>query len=271
MTRQRITRQRITPQAITRRPAWQRLHHLSPGGSHRAPSKRRTNARCCKDVGWLYAADAQGQAIFDKNRVKLVRCVCQNEADLAKNQRYLMTIDGLSAADRSLRFGDLAGNRNQSVLRHVEESVRRGHGLLTLMGKPGVGKSTMLMCAVNAAREANMPAVYTTVTDLLVYLRQAFDPSSELPFDARWQMLVGVQVLALDELDEFSTTPWAMERFLRLIDERWRAMDRSLTLCATNHRVHTLPEKVASRLRDGRARYFELEGADMRPYQESAV
>lgn len=125
----------------------------------------------------------------------------------------------------------------------------------------------MLIAAVNAAREAGILAVYTTITDLLDYLRQAYAPNTTLDFDGRWDLLIRCQVLALDELDEFNTTPWAMERFLRLIDERWRAMDQGLTLCATNSRLNSLPEKVASRLRDGRAYVFELTGADMRPYQ----
>ncbi len=86
-------------------------------------------------------------------------------------------------------------------------------------------------------------------------------------FDARWDLLIRAEVLALDELDEFNTTPWAMERFMRLMDERWRAMDSRLTLCATNSRINALPEKVASRLRDGRAQIVETAGSDQRPYQ----
>jgi hypothetical protein len=92
------------------------------------------------------------------------------------------------------------------------------------------------------------------MTDLLDYLRAAYNPDNrELSFDSRWDLLVRAEVLALDELDEFNTTPWAMERFLRLIDERWRNMQTRLTLLATNSALSQLPPKVASRLRDGRA------------------
>ena len=80
-------------------------------------------------------------------------------------------------------------------------------------------------------------------------------------------MLVGADVLALDELDEFNSTPWAVEQFLRLIDERWRLLDRCVTLCAMNGGFGSLPGKVGSRLLDGRARVFELGGVDMRPFQ----
>lgn len=166
-----------------------------------------------------------------------------------------------------LNFADLQGESIEAIARQVQEATMRRRGIVTLTGKPGTGKSSVLIAAVNAARELGVPAVYTTVTDLLDYLRQAYAPNTNLDFDARWDLLIRAEVLALDELDEFNTTPWAMERFLRLIDERWRAMDTCLTLCATNSRINSLPEKVASRLRDGRGYIFELKGADMRPYQ----
>ena len=61
----------------------------------------------------------------------------------------------------------------------------------------------------------------------------------------------------------FSVTPWASERFERLIDERWRSMPHLLTICAFNAGVAGgagtgewmqtgLPDVVESRLRDRR-------------------
>lgn len=198
---------------------------------------------------------------------KAFRCACQSEGDSMRRQHYLLRVDGLSPRERALNFSEMDGGNNQSAVRQVQEATQRRRGLITLTGKPGTGKSSLLICAVNAARNANVPAVYTTITDLLDYLRQAYAPNTELTFDARWDLLIRAEVLALDELDEFNTTPWAMERFMRLMDERWRAMDKCLTLCATNSRINAMPDKVASRLRDGRATVLDLAGADMRPYQ----
>lgn len=198
---------------------------------------------------------------------KAFRCVCQQAGDVEKRRAYLLRVDGLTPRERALTFADLQGSANEAIARQILEATQRRRGMMTLTGKPGTGKSSMLIAAVNAAREAGILAVYTTITDLLDYLRQAYAPNTSLDFDGRWDLLIRCEVLALDELDEFNTTSWAMERFLRLIDERWRAMDQGLTLCATNSRLNALPEKVASRLRDGRAYVFELTGADMRPYQ----
>lgn len=203
----------------------------------------------------------------DKGFGQAIRCECQFENDRDKHRQLLLRHDGLNPSERAMRFVDVQGGANDSAVAQVIDATQRRKGIITLMGRPGTGKTSLLMAAVNEAREAGVPAVYTTVTDLLDYLRQAYAPNVELSFDARWDLLVRAEVLALDELDEFNTTAWAMERFLRLIDERWRAMDKCLTLCATNSRLNSLPEKVASRLRDGRAMVCELTGADMRPYQ----
>lgn len=238
------------------------------------PPRPRESYTCfvCKDMGWLYAADANGEVIWEPGpggtQPKLVRCRCQSGQDTERRRRYLLRVDGLTEAEREYRFANLRREENGRAIRIVEEAVAWRRGIVTLTGRPGTGKTTLLMCAVNEAREANVPAVYTTVTDLLDYLRAAYNPAqAELAFDARWDLLVRCEVLALDELDEFNSTPWAMERFLRLIDERWRALDSRLTLCATNARINALPEKVASRLRDGRAQIVETAGSDQRPYQ----
>ncbi len=136
--------------------------------------------------------------------------------------------------------------------------------MITLTGAPGVGKTYLLISAVNEARARGVPAIYTPLVDLLDYLRAAFAPDVELSFDRRWDLLVRADVLAIDEIDEFNSTPWAMERFLRLVDLRWRAMGSTLTLFATNSPLESLPDKVESRLNDYRARVFVIGGVDRR-------
>ena len=254
--------------------AVQTIPHSTQSYSGNTQTEPRANApgrevyKCwvCKDMGWLYTADRNGEVVWNNGNPPIVRCKCQSGLDTERRRRHLLAIDGLNPSEREMRCDDLIRDEfNGAAIRLVESCLEWRRGIVTMIGGPGVGKSTLLQCAVNAARDANVPAVYTTVTDLLDYLRQAYAPNTELSFDARWDTLIRCEVLALDELDEFNTTPWAMERFLRLIDERWRAMDRRLTICATNSRINALPEKVASRLRDGRAHVVEIRGKDQRP------
>lgn len=248
------------------------LPSIRPESENSAPPQRQVY-RCneCKDMGWLYQTDHNGDVLWEPGaggqRTAIVRCSCQLGKDQERRAAYLLRIDGLTPGERQVRFAELVRDYNPDAIARVENATTMRRGIITLTGKPGCGKSALLMCAVNGARDANVPAVYSTVTDILDYLRAAYAPGADVSFDSRWDLLVGCEVLALDELDEFNSTPWATERFLRLMDERWRNMDRRLTLCATNARVNSLPEKVSSRLRDGRAQVIEMQPRDMRRYQ----
>jgi len=199
---------------------------------------------------------------------KAFRCDCQKGVDDARRRKYLEQMDGLRGAEREISFEKLIiTDDNYPAVNAIVDAVENRRGMVTLTGGPGTGKSTLLFCAVNALREAHIPSVYTTVTDLFDYLRSAFNPNQPPAesFAHRWELLIDVKVLALDELDEFSATPWAEERFQRLIDERWRSLDEKLTLLATNVNLDRLPQKVASRLRDGRSAIVQMGGRDMRP------
>jgi len=236
-----------------------------------APGSERSRHRCwrCKDLGWLVAINRQGLQVTENGLGKLVRCPCKMSEDQARRQRYLASIDGLTPEERTLAFETIHVTRaNNKAVSVVREALARGAGLITLAGPPGVGKTTLLACAVNAARSEGRTAVYATMTDILDYLRSAYAPDSRLSFDARWELLTTADVLAIDELDEPAATEWAREKFLRLIDERWRAIDSRVTVLATNARISQLPEKVLSRLRDGRAEVVEMHGRDMRPLMQ---
>lgn len=224
--------------------------------------QKKPNCAKCNDLYWI-AGELELDR-FGHFSSKAVRCECKADEDKLRQSQFLLKMDGLTAKEREWRFTNLQDIYAPGVLHGIKVAVDARCGLITLIGSFGVGKTTLLMCAVNEGRNAGKLAIYTTVTDLLSYLRSTFDPGSEENFDKYWDGLIRCDILALDELDEFNTTPWAMERFLRLIDERWRRMDEVLTLCATNNRLQSLPGKIQSRLRDLRAEIITLEGRDMR-------
>ena len=209
--------------------------------------------------------DERGFPVSENGLGKIVRCPCKTGEDRKRRQRYLERIDGLKPQERRLRFDAIQINEHiRPAATAILEALQRGAGMVTLTGAPGRGKATLLICAVNHAREEGRTAVYATMTEILDYLRSAYAPDSRLSFDARWELLTTADVLAIDELDEPAATDWAREKFLRLIDERWRRIEDRVTVLATNARISQLPEKVQSRLRDGRAEVVEMHGPDMR-------
>lgn len=187
---------------------------------------------------------------------------------------YLQKIDGLKEHERAIGLGDFAANRhNREAIGAVAAAVAQRRGLITLWGPFGTGKTGLMMAAVNGCRSADLAALYRTTADALAWLRGGFDQSArdgeDFSYDKRWQLLTHAPCLALDEMTAFSVTPWAAERFERLIDERWRSMGELLTICAFNaggaELMQTgLPAVVESRLRDRRAQWIHMGGMDMR-------
>ncbi len=198
---------------------------------------------------------------------KAFKCRCWQMTDSSRQRTYLRQIDGLTENERGFVFDDLVVNDdNRAAIEAVRQAVKARRGLVTLQGAGGIGKTSLLVCAVNDARERGIGAVYSTVSDVLQYLRNAYDPQQAklVSFDARWELLVECEVLALDEFSRFATTEWALEKFHRLIDERWRHIDHRLTLVATNSELSQLDPTVMSRLKDGRAVVLQMGGKDMR-------
>lgn len=210
----------------------------------------------CKGNGWYVRDVKLGHPDFGR----AITCTCQEDKRKAAMQRKLETLDGLTRREREHTFETIetvgAQERAVAILRDAL------NGIFVLHGNPGAGKSHLLHCTVNQARAFGRVAVYTTTTDLLDYLRATFNPRHEEVFEERWAMLISCEVLCIDELDEFSATDWAKERFLRLIDERWRKRDDLLTVVALNTDPDLMLPKVASRLIQGRV--LRLKTSDMR-------
>lgn len=230
-----------------------------------APSSALPTPVCakCSDLGWISLGLVQTRANHWED--KLLRCECKQEEDRQKRLAFLLRMDGLTAQERRKSFAAIEDMYDDNSLPIIRQAVQDRRGLITLIGNYGVGKTTLLMCAVNEGREAGHLALYTTLTDLLSYLRSTFDADSDMSFDKYWQALIDCDILALDELDEPKTSDWVLEIFMRLMDERWRRLDERLTLCATNRRITALHGKIQSRLNDGRAQVLSIGGQDMRP------
>jgi DNA replication protein DnaC len=207
--------------------------------------------------------------VSDPRFGKATRCKCRWGAEIARQRNHLESIDGLRPNERELVFDQFRiTDGNRAAYQAVVAATERQRGIVTLTGAWGKGKSHLLISAVNQARAGGRTAIYTTTSDLLVWLRLAFSPGAEIDESARWDLLNRTNVLAIDEMDRFNGTPWAIDQFFQLISNCWRDIDTRLTILATNTPISALPGEIRSRLSDGRAIIAEITGPDMRPAAE---
>jgi hypothetical protein len=139
-------------------------------------------------------------------------------------------------------------------------SERRPSGFILLAGGYGIGKSHILMAAVNRAVADGHTAVYATAEDLLDCLRQSY--SSNGNGSARlFENIQRAQVVAVDEIDRINPTAWSDTQLFRLFNNRYEQHlygSGQLTIMATNREVAGLDGYLLSRLRDAGSDIFEM-------------
>ena len=104
-------------------------------------------------------------------------------------------------------------------------------GWLVLTGVPGCGKTHIAAAVANQAIDRGEPALFLTVADLLDHLRASYDDEAELSYDQLLEQLRTAPLVVLDDLDTYSQTPWAREKFFQLISHRFHAALPTVFTC----------------------------------------
>jgi DNA replication protein DnaC len=137
-----------------------------------------------------------------------------------------------------------------------------GAGFIYLFGGHGTGKTHLLQATVNLAVQHSHTAEYTKSTALLNTLRDGFRQNDEAGYDQRYQQLIARPVLAIDEIERFAGTNYALQTISDLIDERYRRRRRHLTVIASNMPPTKMPPAIADRL--AQAEHYLLNGPSWR-------
>lgn len=212
----------------------------------------------CRDMRMLAYDAPPGHPLFSKV-IPCPDCAAGRDPDRMRE------ICGLTGEMLSWTFANTRRTRaNAAAFDAAVEAAANPCWFLSLFGLYGVGKTRLLACIVNAGRGAGLPSLYMTTAGLLSHLRATYAPDASLGFDAVWDRVTTVRILALDELDRWNPTAWAQEKFFELIDHRYRRGREMLTAFACNARLEALPGYLSSRLADHRCAAFTLEGPDQR-------
>lgn len=157
---------------------------------------------------------------------------------------------------------------NEAMLESARAMIDSPYGWLYIWGGPGNAKSEVLIAIVNEINLAGKgPAMYVTFSHLLDWVRDAFKDNAPDSYLMRFQQVLGIRLLAIDEMDKARSTEFSDEFRFHFLDERYRQAVRGETqiVFASNTNPDKLPVALYDRIRDGRFKIVENKAASARP------
>lgn len=170
------------------------------------------------------------------------------------NKPALDAVCGLRTHERAMTLDRLKTEGRPGAAemkRRAAEFIQNPYGLLSLYGDNGNGKTLVAMAIVNAMLERGIQARYLTGTELMMYLKEAFDPQVMDTDRARIERLARLPVLVIDEFEKVNPTPYASDMQQFLVNERYRNRQTVGTVFVWNGDLETLAwPAVVSRIKE---------------------
>lgn len=188
---------------------------------------------------------------------RAVPCECKQKEIEARRLAKLRSVGQLDALGHQTFESfipdgiGLTGQERLSLRRAYErclEFSEEPKGWCLIHGGYGCGKTHLAAAIANYQLDLRRPVVFTTVPDLLDFLRSTFAPSSEVGFDERFQQIKSTLLLILDDFGAESGTPWAQEKLFQILNYRYNS--RLATVITTNYELEDIEPRVRSRLVD---------------------
>lgn len=225
------------------------------------PSACAPDCKVCGGLGWV-TGDYE---ITDPRFGKILPCP---NADI-----YLIygAKLGIDKSIMGLTWKGINENGNaRAAARAVYDTLERGYGMVYLWGAAGTGKTRILKTAVAEwLRLTRRPAAYTSMSDIIDYLRASFDTeNASEQAAARMDFYSTTPLLAIDEVDKMRGTEYANEKRFTLFDRRYElaAREQGVTLMASNSDPHDfLDDYSIDRIYDGRNVVIKMTGQSARP------
>jgi len=131
--------------------------------------------------------------------------------------------------------------------------------ILTLVGKPGLGKTHLLEGLGRAVVDKGITVRYLFAPDWIDSLRAGSSPDAQVSLETLWERVNNTELVLLDDLTERRVTPFAIEKVERIVDERYR--NGGLLVVTTNLNFKDFAGVWGARLAD---RLFEGDSSVVR-------
>lgn len=218
------------------------------------------------NVGLMRSDAMPGERDFGK----LIKC--NHEFHQQTREQRLQKISQLGPDDVKRQLSDIGRNPgNAAMLDAAQDAIKTGYGWYYLWGGPGNAKSEVLKAIVNDMNKTGRgPAVYTTFGRLLMYMRAAFNKDAGQSEIARFDELVRVRCLAVDEMDKPKESDWMLDFRFQFLDARYISAvnGETLTIYAGNPNPKIVFDEVMfDRFRDGRFMIVQNTAKSARPAQ----
>lgn len=225
----------------------------------------------CHDMGFFRRDIDPGHPDFGKP------ARCDHPSHQPELLARLEAVSGLCGSDLDIRLDQIERNPgNVAMLSACQQLLDDRRGWLYVHGGPGNAKTVALMAMVNQINAAGQgPAMYIKFSGLLDYMRDSFrekavrdnQPDATLGYVDRFNKILAVPFLAIDELDKIRKTGFADEFRFDFLDERYRQALRgdTVTVFASNEPPDSLPGAICDRIYDGRFRVVQNLTPSARP------
>ncbi len=158
-------------------------------------------------------------------------------------------------------FGSFSLRDNEKLSRDDMQTLKKSFdatnqfsqepsGWIVLAGPHGSGKTHLAAAIGNYRRSIGDEAIFVVVLDLLDYLRDAFNPNSNISYKRRFEEVRTAPLLILDDLGTQSSTPWASDKLFQILNYRYNA--QLPTVITTSQEVKDIEPRIRSRILDRR-------------------
>ncbi len=183
------------------------------------------NCTICQDIGWVSKQLPFGHPDFGA----AFQCECQKTKTEETRLATLQNVSNLGPLTQ-LTFETTHKDYFKDVAEQLifEQALQKAHsysiepsGWIIFTGSHGSGKTHLAACIANTCITDEIMTYFIAVSELLDHLRSAFAPDNNSQYDALFEQIKSVPMLILDDLSTASSTPWAQEKLLQILNHRF--------------------------------------------------